>query len=226
MTRLDVFSDPVCPWCYIGKTLLDRAEAAHGAAVFEREWHPFLLNPDMPRGGMDRQSYISAKFGGQEKAREVYGRIAEAASAAGLSIDFAAIPRTPNTIDAQRLIFWSGVEGHQEAVVAALFRAYFDEGRDLEDPDTLADIADGCGLDAAVIRRLLATDVDQEEIGKRHAAASELGVTSVPTFIVAGQHAVPGAQPEALWLEVLAELDGAVPARPISQPHRKSFPGG
>ncbi len=164
---------------------------------------------------MDRQAYLSGKFGGPDRAAQVYGRIAEAAAAAGLALDLDAIPRTPNTLNAQRLIYWSGVEGRQEAVITALFRAFFEDLRDIEDADTLADIADTCGLDAAVIRRLLAADIDRDEIRKRHDAAAEMGISGVPTFIVAGHHAVPGVQSEALWLKVMAEIEGVAPAAPV-----------
>ena len=109
MIPLDILSDPICPWCYIGKANLDRALAARPGHPLTIQWHPFQLNPDMPAGGMDRRAYLEAKFGGREAAVQVYGRIADAAEAAGLSIDFAGISRTPNTIDAHRLIHWAGL---------------------------------------------------------------------------------------------------------------------
>jgi len=208
MVRLDIFSDPVCPWCYIGKTRLDRALAARPDHPFEIAWHPFQLNPDMPAEGMDRQDYLTGKFGGTEAAAEVYARVDAAAHEAGLAIDFAAIPRTPNTLDAHRLIHWAEVEGAQDAVVDALFAAYFDDHRDIGDHEVLADIADAAGIDAAVVARLLASDTDRDEVRGRDGAAREMGLSGVPTFIVAGQHAVPGAQPEDLWLKVIDELTG------------------
>ncbi|MEL6610426.1 MAG: DsbA family protein, partial [Pseudomonadota bacterium] len=103
MIKLDIISDPICPWCYIGKTLLDEALKARPDHPFEMEWHPFQLNPDMPEGGMDRKEYLEAKFGGKEGAIRAYAPVLERAEAAGLKIDFAAIPRTPNTLDAHRL---------------------------------------------------------------------------------------------------------------------------
>ncbi|PRX37777.1 Predicted dithiol-disulfide isomerase, DsbA family [Meinhardsimonia xiamenensis] len=208
MVRLDIFSDPICPWCYIGKAHLDRALEARPDHPFEVVWHPFMLNPDMPPEGMDRREYLEAKFGGPEGAAEVYGRIREAARAAGLDIDFDAIRRTPSTLDAQRLIHWAGIEGRQTPVVAGLFRAYFNEGRDISDHEVLADVADSAGLDAAMILRLLASDADVEEIRARDAWAREHGVRAVPTFVVGGRHAVPGAQPPELWLKVIDEITG------------------
>lgn len=206
MVKLDIISDPICPWCYIGKTQLDRALEAHPDHPFQIEWHPFQLNPDMPREGMDRRTYLETKFGGREQAVSVYARIAEAATAAGLDIDLGAIERTPNTLDAHRMIHWAGVEGRQTAMVSALFRAYFKEGRDIGDPEVLADIADGVGLDAALIHRLLASDADLDDIRARDTWAREHGVTGVPTFVVAQRHAVPGAQPPELWARVIAEM--------------------
>ena len=207
MVKLDILSDPICPWCYIGKAQLDTALKSHPDHPFEIEWHPFQLNPDIPREGMDRRSYLEAKFGGPDAAAEVYARIAAAAEAAGLKIDFGRIDRTPNTLDAHRLIHWAGIEGRQTAVVSALFRAYFEEGRDIGDREVLADIADGCGLDAAMIHRLLESDADEEEIRARDAWARERGVTGVPTFVVGRRHAVPGAQPPELWERVIAEIE-------------------
>ena len=206
MVRLDILSDPICPWCYIGKTHLDRALAARPNHPFVIEWHPFQLNPDMPKGGMDRRAYLEGKFGGKDRAVQIYSQIAEAAEAAGLMINLGAIERTPNTIDAHRLIHWAGIEQRQTAAVSALFTAYFEMGRDIGDAEVLADIADSIGLDAAAIARLLATDADIDGISQRDAHSREAGVTGVPTFIVAGQHAVPGAQPPEVWERVIDDI--------------------
>ncbi|MDJ0827050.1 MAG: DsbA family oxidoreductase [Rhodobacter sp.] len=206
MVKLDIISDPICPWCYIGKSNLDRALEQAGDTPFEIEWHPFQLNPDMPEDGMDRREYLETKFGGKEGALNAYAPVVEAAERAGLDIDFAAITRTPNTLNAHRLIHWAGIEGRQTPVVAALFRAYFKEGRDIGDIDVLADIADAAGLDAAMIRKLLKGDADRDDIRARDAWAREHGVTGVPTFVVGQQHAVPGAQPPELWAKVIAEI--------------------
>ncbi|QFT63258.1 DsbA family protein [Roseivivax sp. THAF30] len=206
MAKLDIFSDPICPWCYIGKAYLDRALEAHPDHPFEIAWHPFQLNPDMPADGMDRRAYLEGKFGGKDGAVQAYMPVLQQAKDAGLEIDFEGIERTPNTLDAHRLIHWAGIEGRQTAAVSALFRAYFKEGRDIGDHDVLADIADRIELDASVIHRLLASEADREEIANRDAAAREMGLTSVPTFIVAGRHAVPGAQPPDLWKKVIEEI--------------------
>lgn len=206
MIKLDIMSDPICPWCYIGKARLDRALEQRPDHPFTIEWHPFQLNPDMPREGMDRRAYLEGKFGGKDGAIKAYAPVVEHAEAAGLKIDFEAMKRTPNTLDAHRLIHWAGLEGCQTAVVSALFRAYFNEGRDIGDAEVLADIADACSMDAAVVLRLLASDADADDIRARDASAREMGVSSVPTFIVNRQHAVPGAQPTEMWLKVMDEI--------------------
>ncbi|MEL5876906.1 DsbA family oxidoreductase [Cereibacter sphaeroides] len=209
MIRLDIFSDPVCPWCYIGKAHLDRALETRPDHPFLIEWHPFQLNPDMPPEGMDRRSYLETKFGGRQAAIEAYAPVQAAAEAAGLEIDFSAIDRTPNTLDAHRLIHWAGLEGRQAAVVSALFRGYFREGLDIGVPEVLADIAGRCGMDRALTLRLLSSDADREDLAARDADARAKGVRAVPTFLVARRHVVPGAQPVELWQQVIDELAAA-----------------
>jgi len=213
MIKLDILSDPICPWCYIGKAGLDRALEARPDHPFNVEWHPFQLNPDMPWEGMDRRAYLETKFGGREAAVQVYARIAEAAEAAGLALNLEGIERTPNTIDAHRLIHWAAVEGRQTAAVGRLFRAYFEQGRDIGRPEVLLDIAEGIALDRAVIARLLESDADIDEIRARDAHARERGVTGVPTFVVANTHVVPGAQPAELWTQTIDEIDAQLRAR-------------
>ena len=208
-TKLDIISDPICPWCYIGKTHLDKALSEHPDHPFTIEWHPFQLNPDMPPEGMDRRAYLERKFGGKEGAIRAYAPVVEHAQAAGLNINFEGMQRTPNTIDAHRLIHWAGIEGRQTEAVSALFEAYFVEARDIGDPEVLADIADGIGMDAAVVSKLLRSDAAADSIRARDAHSRQMGVNSVPTFIVASKHAVPGAQPPELWAKVISELTGA-----------------
>lgn len=204
--KLDILSDPICPWCFIGKTLLDRALEARPDHPFVIEWHPFQLNPDMPAEGMDRRAYLEAKFGGKEGALEAYKPVLEHAKKAGLEIEFDQIARTPNTIDAHRLIHWAGVENRQNAVAMDLFRAYFQQGRNISDAEVLCDIADSNGIDAALIGKLLASDADRDENRARDAHSRKMGVNSVPTFIVGGRHAVPGAQAPELWTKVIDEI--------------------
>ncbi|WOI34137.1 DsbA family oxidoreductase [Tritonibacter scottomollicae] len=204
--KLDILSDPICPWCYIGKTLLDQALAAQPDHPFVIEWHPFQLNPDMPAGGMDRREYLEAKFGGKDNAVKVYAQIADHAAEAGVEINFEAMQRTPNTVDAHRLIHWAGLESKQSPVVDALFQAYFVEGLDIGDHAVLCDVAERAGMERAVVAKLLSGDSDIEDIQSRDAHSREVGVNSVPTFIIANQHVVPGAQQPELWTQVIADI--------------------
>lgn len=193
--KLDILSDPICPWCYIGKANLDAALLERPGHPFRVEWHPFQLNPDMPAGGMDRRAYLEGKFGGKDGAVRAYAPVIEAAEKAGLTIAFDKIERTPNTLDAHRLIYWAGVEGRQTAAVSRLFEAYFIEGLDIGDHAVLVEIARAIEMDADVTSRLLATDADAQDIRDRDAHARERGVQGVPMFIVGERHALPGAQP-------------------------------
>lgn len=206
MIRLDIFSDPVCPWCYIGKAHLDRALAAAPDHPFVIAWHPFQLNPDMPREGMDRAAYLEAKFGGRDKAARAYAQVEAAALQAGLELDVASVPFASNTLDAHRLIHWAGIEGRQTAMVSALFRAYWKDQRDIADHATLADIAAEVGLDRAAMARLLASDADRDDLLARDQDARSKGVSAVPTFLIARQYVVSGAQQPEFWANVIAEL--------------------
>ncbi|WP_341365877.1 DsbA family oxidoreductase [Yoonia sp. BS5-3] len=206
MVKLDIISDPICPWCYIGKTNLDKALAEYPDHPFTIEWHPFQLNPDMPAGGMDRKAYLEGKFGGKEGAVRAYAPVVEHAEKTGATINFDAMKVTPNTVDAHRLIHWAGIEQRQSLVVNLLFKAYFVDGRDIGDHEVLADIADTAEMDAAMVRKLLASDSDTADIQARDKHSREMGVNSVPTFIVANQHAVPGAQPPEMWVQVIKDI--------------------
>ena len=205
MIRLDIFSDPVCPWCYIGKANLDRALEAHADHPFRIEWHPFQLNPDMPAEGVDKHDYLAAKFG-EDRLVQMHLRLKEASRAAGAEIDPDTPRRMPNTLDAHRLIHWAGLEGRQTAVVSAIMRAYWREGRDIGNAGVLADIAAAAGMDRAVTARLLASDADADDIRARDLDARAKGVTAVPTFLIAQQYVVSGAQPPDVWGRVIEEL--------------------
>lgn len=213
MVKLVIFSDPVCPWCYIGKARLGRALEQRPDHPFEIEWHPFMLNPDMPAGGIDRRTYLETKFGGQKGAVDAYLPVVEEAAKSGLKLNLDAIKTTPNTLDAQRLIHWAGIEGRQTPVVSALFAAYFVDGRDIGDPEVLKAVAVSCGMDGAMVARLLESGADAGDIRARDADARAKGVRAVPTFVIANQHVVPGAQPVELWLDVIDDLAGRAGAQ-------------
>ncbi len=209
MTQLDIISDPICPWCYIGKTKLDRALEKHPEHDLVIEWHPFQLNPEMPADGMDRREYLETKFGGKDAAVQVYGAIAQAAEDAGIEINFEGIQRTPSTINAHRLLHWAALEGKQNAVVDRVFKAYFREGKDISNHDILIDIATGAGMDGDVTRRLLESDADIQDVRERDASARDRGVSGVPCFVIANHYVVQGAQDTAMWEKVISELSDA-----------------
>ncbi len=204
---IDVVSDTICPWCYIGKKRLEQALALRPGLAVDVRWRPFLLDPTIPKGGVDRREYLENKFGGPERAREVYGQIEAAAASEGLDVHFDRIGRTPNTIDSHRVIRWATTSGRQSELVEALFRRYFCEGANIEDPDVLVSAAEEVGIDGALVRDLLAGDADRDLVEKEIALAQQLGVTGVPCFIIANRFGVMGAQSP----EILAEaLDRAV----------------
>ena len=206
MTSIDIISDPICPWCYIGKTRFEAALARrpdHGLTI---SWKPFQLNPTMPEEGMDRREYLERKFGGPQGAQQVYSDIVKTAESNGLFIDIDRIKRTPNTINAHRLIHWAEAEGVQNAVVAALFIAYFQEGKDISDLETLADIGEKAGMDRAALARLLASDADKDATRREDEKARQMGVQGVPTFLIDGQYVVTGARDTAFWVDLIDEI--------------------
>jgi predicted DsbA family dithiol-disulfide isomerase len=206
---VDVVSDVVCPWCFIGKRHLEAALA--GLPELDEvvvRWHPFELNPDLPPDGVDRRQYLEAKFGGPARAAQVYERVREAGAAAGLAFDFDAIARQPNTRDAHRLIAWAQAGGDAEALVERLFRAYFLEGRFVGDRDTLVALAHEAGLDAAAARGWLDAGTGTDEIGHAEVRARELGITGVPFFIFDGRVALSGAHPPETMREAIRQALG------------------
>ena len=167
--------------------------------LFLVTWRPFLLNPDMPRSGMSRPDYVIRKFGGEDRARRLYSSIAEIGRAEGLLFRFDRIRRTPSSIDAHRSVRFAARYGRADEMVEALFCAHFSDGRDIGDPATLCAIAAACGLDAGALRRMLASDEDIDAIHADNLRAHRLGINGVPCFVVAGEHAIAGAQePEVI----------------------------
>ncbi len=211
MTRLDIISDPVCPWCYVGAANLLRGLTTRPSHPFALRWRPYRLNPDLPPEGMDRQAYLAAKFGGAENAARIYARVEAAAAEAGLDLDFGRIGRAPNTLDAHRVIHWAAVEGVQTRAAMALFRRYFEAGEDISDPEVLRGVADEAGMDGAAVARLLAGDTDRERVRAEAEEARAMGVDGVPTFLIGGRYVVTGAQPADLWARLAQDLEAAVP---------------
>ena len=212
---IDVVSDVVCPWCYIGKRRLEAAlarlrEAEPDLPVAVR-WHPFQLNPDLPREGVDRRGYLEAKFGGPARAQEIYARVSAAGATAGIPFAFDAIERQPNTLDAHRLIAWaqSRREGDPDALVERLFRAYFVEGQFLGDRETLVACAADAGYDADDARSFLASDELADAIAGADERARALGVSGVPFFVFGSTTALSGAHEPETLLDAIAQARAA-----------------
>lgn len=208
MVTLDIYADPICPWCLIGKARLDRALESRPDHPFQIRWLPFQLNPDMPAGGMARDDYMAMKFGGQDGILRAYQPVLQAAEESGITLNLPSIARTPNTLDAHRLIHWAGLEERQTRMISALMKAYFQEGQDIGDPTTLTEIAGRIGMDKAMVARLLDSDADRAMIVDADRDARARGIRGVPFFIVASQYAVEGAQPTSLWQQVIDEVAG------------------
>jgi predicted DsbA family dithiol-disulfide isomerase len=209
MLTIDVISDVICPWCFIGKRRLEKAISDRAASV---RWHPFQLNPDMPREGIDRRAYRTRKFGSWERSQELDAHVAAAGRGEGIVFHFDKMARTPNTLDAHRIIWLAGESGVQDAVVEALFLAYFTDGRDLSDRATLAGIATEAGLERAEVDALLAGDGGLDAVRAGEEQARRLGVSGVPLFVVNGRVALSGAQPPELFLQAFEQACEAVVA--------------
>lgn len=196
--KLDVVSDTVCPWCYIGKKRLDQALEMHGGEGITLVWRPFQLDASIPQGGVDRKTYMEKKFGA-ERAKEVGNTIREFGNAVGIDFRFDLIEKSPNTLDSHRLIRWAGTAGCQNEMVDSLFRRYFEQGEDIGSHDVLADAAREVGMDTDIVRDLLSKDADRDLIAKEDATAREIGIQGVPSFVINSQWVVTGAQePETL----------------------------
>jgi predicted DsbA family dithiol-disulfide isomerase len=193
---VDVVSDVVCPWCFIGQKRLDKAIAAVGDVEVHVRWRPFQLDPTIPPGGMDRRQYMLGKFGSEERIRQIHARIEPLGEAEGIRFAFDAIKVAPNTLDAHRVIRWAGAAGEeaQNRLVRRLFQLNFEEGANLGDPATLVEAAREAGMDASVVETLLPTDADADAVRNEIATASRMGITGVPCFLLEGKYAVMGAQ--------------------------------
>ncbi|RBP17182.1 putative DsbA family dithiol-disulfide isomerase [Roseiarcus fermentans] len=205
---IDVVSDVVCPWCYLGEKRLAAALADEPGPVVVR-WRPYQLDPTIPEGGLDRTEYMERKFGRGGRLKEVHDRLTALGREAGVAFAFDRIGRAPNTLDAHRLIRWSASSGAQGAVVDRLFQAYFVEGRDIGDRGVLVDIAAASGLDAALVARLFEEGADVDAVQGEIAEAQAIGVTGVPFFIFAGRLGVPGAQEAAVLKRAIDEARAA-----------------
>jgi len=206
MDRLDVYSDVICPWCFIGKQHMQRALRTLGdeGLTFAVTWRPYQLNPDMPAGGVVRDDYRRAKFGSLERSRELDAQVVSAARAAGIEIRHDRMRRTPNTVDAHRLIRLADATGQQDAVVDRLFQDYFVDGRDIGDRAVLLEAAEVAGLDRLAVEASLASGFGRAEVLAEDAAVRRAGVQGVPTFALNDYVLFSGAVPADTFAEALA----------------------
>ena len=196
---VDVVHDLVCPWCFLGTRRLMRTLRRRPDLLIDLIWRPFLLNPDMPRGGMPRPEYVIRKFGGEDRARRLYASIGEIGRNEGVLFRFDRIRRTPSSLDAHRLVKFAARHGRADALVEALFSAHFTDGLDIGNAASLALIAGACGLDRTAVRAFLASEQEADAVHADNLRAHRLGINGVPCFVVAGCHAIAGAQePEVI----------------------------
>jgi predicted DsbA family dithiol-disulfide isomerase len=199
VTPIDVVSDVVCPWCFIGKRRLEKALALVPDVPVEVRWHPYFLNDWVPREGIDRKIYLETKFGSVERYAGMARRVQQAAAEEGLVYALDKISRQPNTLDCHRLILWARNAGAAARMKQRLMELYFAEGADLSDREVLVQAARDCGLDGDLVRNLLAGDADVERVTREAESAKEAGIDGVPCFIFGNVLAVSGAQaPEYL----------------------------
>jgi predicted DsbA family dithiol-disulfide isomerase len=212
--RVDVISDVICPWCYVGKRRLEKAVAArNGRAIVRVRWHPFELNPQMPKEGMDRRQYRTAKFGSWERSVALDAQVTAAGCDEGIPFAFDKIERTPNTLDAHRLIWLADRQGMQDAVVEAVFRAYFTEGRDISRTPTLLDVVAEAGLDRNKAAGVLGGDEGVAEIRATEKQAHRAGVQGVPFFVINSRLALSGAREASAFLDA---FDRAGEEQPVT----------
>ncbi len=196
---IEVVYDLVCPWCYLGVRRLFRTMRRRPDLLYDLIWRPFLLNPDMPRVGMARSDYVVRKFGGEDRARRLYGSISDIGLAEGVVFRFDRIRRTPSSVDAHRTVRWAARSGRGRETVEALFAAHFSDGHDIGDPALLRAIIASCGLSADMFSTFLRTDEDVDQVHADNLRAHRLGINGVPCFVIAERHAIAGAQePEVI----------------------------
>ena len=213
--QIDVVSDTVCPWCFIGKKRLERAMAMRPALAFDVRWRPYRLDPTVPSEGLDRRAYLKAKFGDGPRSHAMGDALRQEGASEGIAFAFDKIARTPNTLDSHRLIRWSAGAGLQDAIVERLFESYFLEGRDIGSRAVLVEVAKEAGMDCDLVERLLGEDADCALVEREDSLAHEMGISGVPTFIFENRYMLSGArEPEVLVrvIDKAAELSSPTAA--------------
>ena len=211
--QIDIVSDVVCPWCYIGKRRIEDALALASEVPVEIHWRPFFLNPWVPREGISREAYLTAKFGSVEAYKGIAGRVVAAANEEGLTYRPELVRRQPNTIDCHRLIHWAEAQGKSAEMKQRLMELYFRDGGDLTDIDVLVQAAADIGMDAEEVRKRLASDEDVELVSALARDASHKGISGVPTFVFAQKYAVSGAQPAEQLARAIRQVSAEVNAQ-------------
>lgn len=213
---IDVISDVVCPWCFIGMKRLEHAANLVEDVEIKPRWRPYQLDGNIPKGGLPRKKYMLDKFGSEDRINQMHERISQLGEVEGIRFNFDAIQVSPNTLDAHRLIRWAGSPkapaGAQRLMVKRLFELYFEEGRDIGDHNVLIEAADECGLDAALVTALLPSPADEESLRAEIASASAMGITGVPSFVFESRYVVVGAQVSEMLADAIRQI-GAAKAR-------------
>ena len=202
--KIDIYSDVVCPWCYVGKRRLERALSQLRTVRAQVTWRPFQLNPTMPKEGMERTAYLEAKFGSLDAFQRLEEHVVAAGASEGITFAFEKILTTPNTFLAHRLIWYARQHGRQDAVANALFRGYFEQGADIGSLAVLTSLADSAGLDAA---RFLRTDEGAEKVKAEEAAGHRLGIRAVPYFVLNETYGMSGAQAVEAFVSAIRSVD-------------------
>jgi predicted DsbA family dithiol-disulfide isomerase len=211
--QIDIVSDTVCPWCFIGKRRIERAMALRPDVKFDVTWRPYRLDPSIPREGVDRRAYLKAKFGDSPRTSAMGDAIRSEGASEGIAFAFDKIAKSPNTLDSHRLIRWAASAGVQNDVVDRLFQAYFLEGQDIGSSAVLSEVADNAGMDGDLVAKLLAGDADLESVEREAGLANEMGITGVPTFIFDSKFMISGAREAELLARI---IDKARTSEPVT----------
>lgn len=205
---IDVVSDVVCPWCFLGAKRLESALAGLSDLAIEVRWRPYQLDPTIPPEGKERKAYMLAKFNDENRLKQAHANLVTLGAIEGISFDFEAIAVAPNTLDAHRVIRWAAAsgEGVQGKLVSTLFSYYFEQGKNIGDHAVLIEAARESGMDAAVVEALLPTATDRPEVSNEIVTASRMGITGVPCFLLDGKYAVMGAQDTATLVEAIRQV--------------------
>jgi predicted DsbA family dithiol-disulfide isomerase len=203
---IDVYADIACPWCYIGKRRLEQALALRPDIVVERHWRPFQLQPDLPATGIPWQEFVPRKFGGTQRAQSMFAHVAQAGAPDGIDFRFDNVATAANTRDAHRLILYASEQNQEWPAAEALFKAYFTDGRNLNDLDDLAAVGASVGLDEAALRDYLTGSANSDIVDESQDLAAQLGIQGVPFYVINQRYGISGAQPVEVFLQMLDKI--------------------